>query len=210
MKVHGRIRSGRNQVTVSTCGRIRRSCVPENVNLTHDHELFTTSAPPLRQDHIFLKMLLVSRAPSRGSSDSTASVAFGTGPNARQRFQRYSLFPHADRCCRICCSVSKTGELSGLTHPIRLFGVAPAAARPRKGGGELLTRWDFRPPASNKSGPLSGGMHPTPVHCAVRCFSSRKVRCWNEPFGALDLGESPPLHTLIVKLWNMNKMTISW
>ena len=35
-----------------------------------------------------------------------------------------------------------------------------------------------------------------------------KILLLDEPFGALDPGITADMHTLIIKLWNMNKMTI--
>ncbi len=35
-----------------------------------------------------------------------------------------------------------------------------------------------------------------------------KILLLDEPFGALDPGITADMHTLILKLWNMNKMTI--
>jgi NitT/TauT family transport system ATP-binding protein len=54
---------------------------------------------------------------------------------------------------------------------------------------------------------LSGGMQQR-LSIAQSVICEPKILLLDEPFGALDPGLTADMHTLIIKLWNMNKMTI--
>jgi NitT/TauT family transport system ATP-binding protein len=54
---------------------------------------------------------------------------------------------------------------------------------------------------------LSGGMQQR-LSIAQSVICEPKILLLDEPFGALDPGITSDMHTLILKLWNMNKMTI--
>jgi NitT/TauT family transport system ATP-binding protein len=54
---------------------------------------------------------------------------------------------------------------------------------------------------------LSGGMQQR-LSIAQSVICEPKILLLDEPFGALDPGITADMHTLILKLWNMNKMTI--
>ena len=54
---------------------------------------------------------------------------------------------------------------------------------------------------------LSGGMQQR-LSIAQSVICEPKILLLDEPFGALDPGVTADMHELILKLWNMNKMTI--
>jgi NitT/TauT family transport system ATP-binding protein len=54
---------------------------------------------------------------------------------------------------------------------------------------------------------LSGGMQQR-LSIAQSVICEPKILLLDEPFGALDPGITGDMHELILKLWNMNKMTI--
>jgi NitT/TauT family transport system ATP-binding protein len=54
---------------------------------------------------------------------------------------------------------------------------------------------------------LSGGMQQR-LSIAQSVICQPKILLLDEPFGALDPGVTADMHELILKLWNLNKMTI--
>jgi NitT/TauT family transport system ATP-binding protein len=56
-------------------------------------------------------------------------------------------------------------------------------------------------------GQLSGGMQQR-LSIAQSVICEPKILLLDEPFGALDPGITADMHTLILKLWNMHKMTV--
>ncbi len=168
--------------------------VLENVNLkVGDHEFVTIVGASGCGKTTFLKMLLGIEEPSRGSFliDGQPLPA-EPGPDRGIVFQRYSLFPHLTVMGNLLLGL----EMQGSAVLCRLFGARRRRALDK--AHELLEAVGLRAAAEKYPAQLSGGMQQR----------LSKILLLDEPFGALDPGITSDMHTLILKLWNMNKMTI--
>jgi len=87
----------------------------------------------------------------------------------------------------------------------RLFGAARRRAVER--ARELLDAVGLQTAADKYPAQLSGGMQQR-LSIAQSVICEPKILLLDEPFGALDPGIKSDMHALILKLWNMNKMTI--
>ena len=177
--------------------------VLENVNLhIGDHEFVTIIGASGCGKTTFLRMLLGVETPSRGEFliDGRPLPA-SPGPIAASCFS-------ATRCSRT-------------------DGAAESAARARAAGGAgpgaTVRRAAPRPPSTRRSelleavglgasrgkypAQLSGGMQQR-LSIAQSVICEPKILLLDEPFGALDPGVTADMHALILKLWNINKMTI--
>jgi NitT/TauT family transport system ATP-binding protein len=96
-------------------------------------------------------------------------------------------------------------ELRGSPVVCRLFGARRRRAMER--AGELLDAVGLQAAADKYPAQLSGGMQQR-LSIAQSVICEPKILLLDEPFGALDPGITSDMHTLILKLWNMNKMTI--
>ena len=177
--------------------------VLENVNLSiDDHEFVTIVGASGCGKTTFLKMLLGIEAPSRGSFLIDGEpLPKEPGPDRGIVFQRYSLFPHLTVMGNLLLGL----ELQGSPVLCRLFGVRRRRALEK--ARELLEAVGLQAAADKYPAQLSGGMQQR-LSIAQSVICEPKILLLDEPFGALDPGITSDMHTLILKLWNMNKMTI--
>lgn len=177
--------------------------VLENVNLhVDDHEFVTIVGASGCGKTTFLKMLLGIEHPSRGSFLIDGEpLPSEPGPDRGIVFQRYSLFPHLTVMNNLLLGL----ELHESRILGRLFGARHrrAVARAR----QLLEAVGLQASADKYPAQLSGGMQQR-LSIAQSVICEPKILLLDEPFGALDPGITSDMHTLILKLWNMNKMTI--
>ena len=177
--------------------------VLENVNLkVDDHEFVTIVGASGCGKTTFLKMLLGIEAPSRGSFLIDGQPwPLEPGPDRGIVFQRYSLFPHLTVMGNLLLGL----ELQGSPVLCRLFGARRRRALDK--ARELLEAVGLQAAADKYPAQLSGGMQQR-LSIAQSVICDPKILLLDEPFGALDPGITSDMHTLILKLWNMNKMTI--
>jgi NitT/TauT family transport system ATP-binding protein len=177
--------------------------VLENVNLkVDDHEFVTIVGASGCGKTTFLRMLLGIEAPSRGSFLIDGQpLAAEPGPDRGIVFQRYSLFPHLTVMGNLLLGL----ELQGSPVLCRLFGARRRRALDK--ARELLEAVGLQAAADKYPAQLSGGMQQR-LSIAQSVICEPKILLLDEPFGALDPGITSDMHTLILKLWNMNKMTI--
>jgi NitT/TauT family transport system ATP-binding protein len=177
--------------------------VLENVNLqVDDHEFVTIVGASGCGKTTFLKMLLGIESPTRGAFliDGEPLTA-EPGPDRGIVFQRYSLFPHLTVMNNLLLGLElRDSRLLG-----RLFGARRRRALER--ARELLEAVGLQAAADKYPAQLSGGMQQR-LSIAQSVICEPKILLLDEPFGALDPGITSDMHTLILKLWNMNKMTI--
>jgi NitT/TauT family transport system ATP-binding protein len=177
--------------------------VLENVNLhVGDHEFVTIVGASGCGKTTFLKMLLGIESPSRGTFlIDGAPLPDEPGPDRGIVFQRYSLFPHLTVMNNLLLGL----ELRGSPLLGRLFGARRRRAVER--ARELLDAVGLQGSADKYPAQLSGGMQQR-LSIAQSVICEPKILLLDEPFGALDPGITSDMHALILKLWNMNKMTI--
>jgi len=123
------------------------------------------------------------------------------GPDRGIVFQRYSLFPHLTVIDNLLLGL----ELRGAPLLGRLFGARRRRALDR--ADQLLDAVGLRDSADKYPQQLSGGMQQR-LSIAQSVIVEPKILLLDEPFGALDPGLTADMHTLILKLWNMHKMTV--
>ena len=177
--------------------------VLENVNLhVDDHEFVTIVGASGCGKTTFLKMLLGIETPSSGSFLIDGEpLAAEPGPDRGIVFQRYSLFPHLTVMKNLLLGL----ELRGSPLLGRLFGVRRRCALEK--AQELLEAVGLAAAADKYPAQLSGGMQQR-LSIAQSVICEPKILLLDEPFGALDPGITSDMHTLILKLWNMHKMTV--
>ena len=177
--------------------------VLENVNLAvGDHEFVTIVGASGCGKTTFLKMLLGIESPSRGEFLIDGEpLPSEPGPDRGIVFQRYSLFPHLNVIENLMLGL----ELRGARFAGRLFGARRRSARSR--ADELLEAVGLSGAAEKYPRQLSGGMQQR-LSIAQSVICEPMILLLDEPFGALDPGITADMHALILKLWNMNKMTI--
>jgi NitT/TauT family transport system ATP-binding protein len=177
--------------------------VLENVNLqVDDHEFVTIVGASGCGKTTFLKMLLGIETPTRGAFLIDGEpLPSEPGPDRGIVFQRYSLFPHLTVMGNLLLGL----ELQGSPVLCRLFGARRRRALDR--ARELLEAVGLQAAADKYPAQLSGGMQQR-LSIAQSVICEPKILLLDEPFGALDPGITSDMHTLILKLWNMNKMTI--
>ena len=177
--------------------------VLENVNLHVDHHEFVTIVGASGCGKTtFLKMLLGIESPTRGAFLIDGEpLPSEPGPDRGIVFQRYSLFPHL--------TVMKNLLLGLELHDSRLLGRLFGGRRRRAvdRARELLEAVGLGAAADKYPAQLSGGMQQR-LSIAQSVICEPKILLLDEPFGALDPGITADMHTLILRLWNMNKMTI--
>jgi NitT/TauT family transport system ATP-binding protein len=177
--------------------------VLENVNFhIGDHEFVTIVGASGCGKSTFLKMLLGVETPTRGELLIDGSpLPAEPGPDRGIVFQRYSLFPHLTVIENLMLGL----ELRCSPWLGRLFGARRRRASDR--ADELLEAVGLQGAADKFPLQLSGGMQQR-LSIAQSVICEPKVLLLDEPFGALDPGLTADMHGLIIKLWNMNKMTI--
>ncbi len=177
--------------------------VLENVNFhIADHEFVTIVGASGCGKTTFLKMLLGIETPSRGEVlIDGVPLRAEPGPDRGIVFQRYSLFPHLTVIENLTLGL----ELRRSPWLGRLFGARRRAALER--ADQLLEAVGLQGAADKFPQQLSGGMQQR-LSIAQSVICEPKILLLDEPFGALDPGLTADMHALILKLWNMNKMTI--
>ncbi|GAC1669479.1 MAG: ABC transporter ATP-binding protein [Steroidobacteraceae bacterium] len=177
--------------------------VLENVNLhVGDHEFVTIVGASGCGKTTFLRMLLGVERPSRGEFlIDGRTLACEPGPERGIVFQRYALFPHLTVAQNLLLGL----EFGGAPLLGRFFGAARRRAMSRV--DELLDAVGLYSAANKYPQQLSGGMQQR-LSIAQSVIAEPKILLLDEPFGALDAGMTDDMHSLIIKLWNMNKMTI--
>src|SRR5271155_4154976 len=192
------------QVTVKRLWKeFATQVVLENVNLhVGDHEFVTIVGASGCGKTTFLRMLLGVESPTRGEFLVDGQpLPQEPGPDRGIVFQRYSLFPHLTVLDNL---------LLGLElRQSRVFGrLLGARRREAIAKADLLLDAVGLSASRNKyPAQLSGGMQQR-LSIAQSVIGEPKILLLDEPFGALDPGITADMHTLILKLWNMNKMTI--
>jgi len=192
------------QVTVKHLWKeFGKQVVLENVNLqVGDHEFVTIVGASGCGKTTFLKMLLGVESPSRGQFlIDGQTLPSEPGPDRGIVFQRYSLFPHLTVLENLLLGL----ELHGAPLLGRLFGARRRAALAK--AHPLLEAVGLASAANKYPAQLSGGMQQR-LSIAQSVICEPKILLLDEPFGALDPGITADMHTLILKLWNMHKMTI--
>jgi NitT/TauT family transport system ATP-binding protein len=192
------------QVTVKRLWKeFNSQVVLENVNLhIDDHEFVTIVGASGCGKTTFLRMLLGVDSPSRGEFLIDGHVLRSEpGPDRGIVFQRYSLFPHLTVIENLLLGL----ELHGSPLLGRLFGAKRRRAMDR--ADQLLDAVGLHSAAHKYPQQLSGGMQQR-LSIAQSVICEPKILLLDEPFGALDPGITADMHALILKLWNMNKMTI--
>ncbi len=177
--------------------------VLENVNLQiGDHEFVTIVGASGCGKTTFLRMLLGIETPTRGEFlIDGAPLPDEPGPDRGIVFQRYSLFPHLNVIENLMLGLElRAAPLSG-----RLFGAARQRALEK--ADVLLEAIGLQGARRKYPAQLSGGMQQR-LSIAQSVICEPKILLLDEPFGALDPGITADMHALILKLWNMNKMTI--
>jgi len=192
------------QVTVKHLWKeFANQVVLENVNLhVGDHEFVTIVGASGCGKTTFLRMLLGVESPSRGTFLIDGEpLPDEPGPDRGIVFQRYSLFPHL--------TVMKNLMLGLELRDSRVFGRLFGAPRRRalERARELLDAVGLQAAADKYPAQLSGGMQQR-LSIAQSVIREPKILLLDEPFGALDPGITADMHALILKLWNLNKMTI--
>jgi NitT/TauT family transport system ATP-binding protein len=177
--------------------------VLENVNLSvGDHEFVTIIGASGCGKTTFLKMLLGVEAPTRGQFlIDGQELPREPGPDRGIVFQRYSLFPHLTVLDNLLLGL----EFGGSRVLGRLFGARRREAIAK--ADRLLDAVGLNAARGKYPAQLSGGMQQR-LSIAQSVICEPKVLLLDEPFGALDPGVTADMHELILKLWNMNRMTI--
>ena len=177
--------------------------VLENLNLTiADGEFVTIVGASGCGKTTFLRMLLGVEKPTKGELLIDGQpVPPEPGPQRGIVFQRYSLFPHLSVAGNLLLGLEFTGSrILG-----RLFGAKRRAAMDK--AGQLLDSIGLYSARDKYPSQLSGGMQQR-LSIAQSVICEPKILLLDEPFGALDPGITADMHEIILKLWEMNRMTI--
>ena len=177
--------------------------VLENLNLTiADGEFVTIVGASGCGKTTFLRMLLGVEKPTKGELLIDGQpVPPEPGPERGIVFQRYSLFPHLTVTQNLLLGLEFTGSrIFG-----RLFGATRRAALDK--ANQLLDSIGLYSARDKYPSQLSGGMQQR-LSIAQSVICEPKILLLDEPFGALDPGITADMHEIILKLWEMNRMTI--
>jgi NitT/TauT family transport system ATP-binding protein len=177
--------------------------VLENLRLeVADNEFVTIVGASGCGKTTFLRMLLGTEQPSRGSIlIDDEPIRPEPDPARGIVFQRYSLFPHLTVMGNLVLGLElKRSRLLG-----RLFGARRREAVKR--AESMLEAVGLAGARDRYPAQLSGGMQQR-LSIAQAAICEPKILLLDEPFGALDPGITADMHTLILKLWRDNGMTI--
>src|SRR5580658_8575460 len=177
--------------------------VLENVNLEiGNHEFVTVIGASGCGKTTFLRLLLGVETPTRGRLLMDGRpLPSEPGPDRGIVFQRYSLFPHLSVLDNLLLGL----ELRGSRALGRLWGQRRREALDK--ADRLLDAVGLNSARDRYPSQLSGGMQQR-LSIAQSVICEPRVLLLDEPFGALDPGVTADMHELILKLWNMNAMTI--
>ncbi|MBK6675125.1 MAG: ABC transporter ATP-binding protein [Proteobacteria bacterium] len=177
--------------------------VLENLRLeVADNEFVTIVGASGCGKTTFLRMLLGTEQPTRGSIlIDDEPIRPEPDPARGIVFQRYSLFPHLSVMGNLVLGLElKRSRLLG-----RLFGARRREAVKR--AESMLEAVGLAGARDRYPAQLSGGMQQR-LSIAQAAICEPKILLLDEPFGALDPGITADMHTLILKLWRDNGMTI--
>ena len=177
--------------------------VLENLNLTiAEHEFVTIVGASGCGKTTFLRLLLgVEKATKGELLIDGVPIAPEPGPDRGIVFQRYSLFPHLT--VRQNLLLGLEFERSRILG--RLFGNSRRLAEEK--AATLLNAIGLYAARDKFPAQLSGGMQQR-LSIAQSVIREPKILLLDEPFGALDPGITADMHEIILKLWEMNRMTI--
>jgi NitT/TauT family transport system ATP-binding protein len=177
--------------------------VLENLRLeVADNEFVTIVGASGCGKTTFLRMLLGTEQPTRGSILIDGEPIRPEPDPARGIvFQRYSLFPHLSVIGNLVLGL----ELQRSRLLGRLFGARRREAMKR--AESMLEAVGLAGARDRYPSQLSGGMQQR-LSIAQAAICEPKILLLDEPFGALDPGITADMHTLILKLWRDNGMTI--
>jgi NitT/TauT family transport system ATP-binding protein len=177
--------------------------VLENLNLTiAEGEFVTMVGASGCGKTTFLRMLLGVERPTRGEiAIDGKPLSYEPGPDRGVVFQRYSLFPHLTVERNLMLGL----ELVGSPILGRLFGTARRQAREK--AHCLLNEIGLYSARHKYPAQLSGGMQQR-LSIAQSVICQPKILLLDEPFGALDPGITADMHEIILRLWQVNRMTI--
>jgi NitT/TauT family transport system ATP-binding protein len=177
--------------------------VLENLNLTiAEHEFVTIVGASGCGKTSFLRMLLGAERPTRGEILIDGEpISPEPGRDRGIVFQRYSLFPHLTVLENLLLGL----EFSGAPFSGRLFGARKRAALSK--ALPLLEAIGLQDARTKYPAQLSGGMQQR-LSIGQSMICEPTILLLDEPFGALDPGITSDMHELILKLWQMNRMTV--
>jgi NitT/TauT family transport system ATP-binding protein len=150
----------------------------------------------------FLKMLLGTESPSRGSIllDGKPIVA-EPSPDRGVVFQRYSVFPHMTALDNVMASM----EFEQSPLLARLMGGKRTKAKQQ--ALEMLEAVGLSHAVNKYPHELSGGMQQR-LAIAQSLIKQPRILLLDEPFGALDPGIRADMHQLVLKLWRELQLTV--
>lgn len=177
--------------------------VLENLNLTiADREFVTIVGASGCGKTTFLRMLLGVDKPTRGELLIDGKpVPAEPGPDRGIVFQRYSLFPHLT----VMQNLLLGPQLTGSRVLGRLFGARRRVVLDK--ASTLLDAIGLYGARDKYPSQLSGGMQQR-LSIAQSVICEPKILLLDEPFGALDPGLTADMHAIVLKLWELNHMTI--
>ena len=177
--------------------------VLENLNLViADREFVTIVGASGCGKTTFLRMLLGVEQPTRGELLIDGQpVPPEPGPDRGIVFQRYSLFPHLTVTQNLLLGL----QFAGSRVMGRLFGAKRRIALDK--ANTLLDAIGLYAARDKYPSQLSGGMQQR-LSIAQSVICEPKILLLDEPFGALDPGITADMHAIVLKLWEMNRMTI--
>lgn len=150
----------------------------------------------------FLKMLLGTESPSRGSILLDGKpVPDEPGEQRGIVFQRYSVFPHLTALQNVM--LARELEQSRLLG--KLFG--SARRRAREEALDMLNKVGLGAACDRYPHEMSGGMQQR-LAIAQSLIRKPAILLLDEPFGALDPGTRADMHQLVLELWRQHQLTI--
>ena len=167
-----------------------------------DHEFCTILGPSGAGKTTLLRILLSMETPTKGKILIDGEpVDEEPQPDRGVVFQRYSVFPHLTALKNVMIGPQlKSGNW--FTRPLgakrRQLRDRATALLEEVGLGAALDKYPCQ---------LSGGMQQR-LAIAQALIMEPKVLLLDEPFGALDQATKRSMHSLILELWERNKMTI--
>jgi NitT/TauT family transport system ATP-binding protein len=177
--------------------------VLENLNLhVEEGEFITLVGTSGCGKSTFLKMLLGTESPSRGSLLLDGkSIPDEPGPDRGIVFQQYSVFPHMTVLENVMAT--KGFQRKGITG--YLFGSAREQAK--KEAIAILEQVGLSHALKRYPHELSGGMKQR-LAIAQALLGKPRILLLDEPFGALDPGIRADMHELVLNLWREYRLTV--